>query len=106
MSKSSSPWPAFIFFTLLTVFTAGLNVSMTQPTSGSRPTPATLQSLDFDLNAKTAVATVAIDGEPGSHRVDLSTATFEEIAAAYRATVTSNAKKTYIYDFYRGRFGK
>lgn len=38
--------------------------------------------------------------------VDLSTATFEEIAAAYRATETSHAKKTYIYDFYRGRFGK
>ena len=38
--------------------------------------------------------------------VDLSTATFEEIAAAYRATETSHAKKTYIYDFYRGRFEK
>lgn len=79
MSKSSSPWPVFILLTLLTVFTAGLNVSMTQPTSGSRPSPATLQSLDFDLNAKTAVATVAIDGESGSHRVDLSTATFDEL---------------------------
>ena len=33
--------------------------------------------------------------------VDLSTATFDEIAAAYRATVTENAKETYIGEFYR-----
>ena len=33
--------------------------------------------------------------------VDLSSAGFEEIAAAYRGTVTKNAKRTYIYDFYK-----
>ncbi|MBQ1312065.1 MAG: cellulase family glycosylhydrolase [Blautia sp.] len=33
--------------------------------------------------------------------VDLSTADFEEIADLYRRTASINAKKTYIYDFYR-----
>ena len=38
-----------------------------------------------------------LDIEP----VDLSTAGFDEIAEVYRSTVTKNAKKTYIHDFYR-----
>ena len=37
--------------------------------------------------------------------VDLSAAGFEEIASAYRKTTTENAKKTYIYDFYKRRLG-
>ncbi|MBR2764685.1 MAG: cellulase family glycosylhydrolase [Blautia sp.] len=37
--------------------------------------------------------------------VDLSKAGFDEIAAVYKATVTENARKTYIYDFYKRRLG-
>ncbi len=38
--------------------------------------------------------------------VDLSTATFEEIAAVYRSTTNDHARKSYIYDFYKNRLGK
>ena len=38
--------------------------------------------------------------------VDLSTATFEEIKAAYEASGTENARPTYIYDFYKLRLGR
>ncbi len=39
-------------------------------------------------------------------QVDLSTATFDEIAETYRATATENARKTYIGKFYEKKFGK
>ncbi len=38
--------------------------------------------------------------------VDLSTAGFDEIAAVYKAVRTENTRRTYIYDFYKRRFGK
>lgn len=38
--------------------------------------------------------------------VDLSSASFEEIAEVYRNTTTDHARKTYIYDFYLRRLGK
>lgn len=38
--------------------------------------------------------------------VDLATASFAEIAAAYRITATENARKTYIHDFYQRRLKK
>ena len=37
--------------------------------------------------------------------VDLSSASFEEIAAVYRSSETQKASKTYIYDFYKRRLG-
>ena len=38
--------------------------------------------------------------------VDLSAATFDEIARVYRASATPNARKTYIHDFYSRRLGR
>ena len=38
--------------------------------------------------------------------VDLSTATFEEIAKVYRETSTEHASRTYIYDFYKRKLAR
>ena len=38
--------------------------------------------------------------------VDLYTATFEEIARAFRATATEHARKTFIHEFYARRLGR